>query len=418
MKKRKKSPPWKNWSASKSELLLFKCPLAFYFQYVLRLVVRQGIEKLFGQAIHRMAKTFFTLNYESEESFLGNWKYYWWGEMLGKKYKGMVRVKNPKDPGKFFATGINILKRFYQENLPYQTGELPRPEVEKRFDRIFKGHPITGKKDRIQPLLNGQIEIWDYKTGLRKYTQKELVRDIQFTLYNLDHFKRFGQNPVNMWIDQLFYGEKIPIPIRTVRDYQQLGRWLDEARMYVKNILVPSSNQWEDFPFRWLNPEDIERQYFSPRPSGFCNICDFEHACRDWQPQDSMRELWIKQELEQTGPCPEYLQLELPFSKLKKKRRKKAPAKLSSPLHISEILANMFGQEITEEIGKEVFKKGREILPEYCLCQEEGTLPIDALSLILNSLKRQEKITAGQICQYCSKKNCPAKVQLDSQKIH
>ncbi len=130
-----------------------------------------------------------------------------------------------------------------------------------------------------------------------------------------------------------------------------------------------------------------------------------------------MRELWIKRELEETGPYPEYLQLELPFSKPKKKRRKTL-AKPPSPLHISEILSNMFGQEITEEIGKEVFKKGKEILPEYCLLKEERTLPIDALPLILNSLKRQEKITAGQICQYCLKEGCPARVKAPSQEIH
>jgi len=366
-----------------------------------------------------MAKTFFSLKkgYKSEESFLGAWRHYWWGEMLGKKYKGMVRIKHPGDPEKFFAIGVNILKRFYQENLPYRTGEFPTPEVEKYFRRKFKGHWINGRKDRIQPFWNGEREIWDYKTGLKKPTQKELARDSQFTLYNLDHFKKFGQDPIRMWLAHLSSGEMFPVSIRTEKDYEQLGRWLDEAMIYVKNILQPSSYQWQDFPFRWLNPEDIDREYFSPRPGSFCNICNYEHICLDWQPQDSMRELWIKRELEQTGPYPEYLQLELPFSKLKKKRRRKALVKPPPPLHISEILSNMFGQEITEEIGKEVLKKGLAILPDYCLLREEKTLPIDALPLILNSLKYQGEITAEQICQYCLKRECP-RVQPTNQKTH
>ena len=319
---RKRSEPWERWSASKIDLLLFKCPKAFSFRYVLFIIVPIGIEKIFGGDIHRMAQKFFTLKngYKSEKSFIGAWRHWWWKESLEKKHKNMVKVRNPDDPEKFFAIGVNILKRFYQDNLPYRNWELPIPGVEKRFSRKFKGHRITGVKDRIQPVGSGYVEIWDYKTGLRKPAEKELKRDIQFTFYNLDHYLEHGQNPIGMRVDHLSSGEQISVPIRTEKDYEQLGRWLDEATIYVKNILQPSpGKRWKDLPFLWLNPEDIERQYFSPKPGNLCNYCDYEDICQQWHPQDSMRELWVKRELEKIGPDPGHIQFDLPFPKRKTK---------------------------------------------------------------------------------------------------
>ncbi|MFZ5559855.1 MAG: RecB family exonuclease [Patescibacteria group bacterium] len=324
---RKTILPWKVWSATKLELLLFRCPLSFCFNYVLKIKAPEGIEKVFGGAIHRMVEKFFTLKkgYKSEKSFTEAWKHYWWKEILGKRPKEMIRVRNSADPEKFLATGINILRRFYWENIIYRKegGLFLKPVVEERFSWILKGHRITGVKDRIQPFPNGEIEIWDYKTGLRKFTEEELRRDIQFTFYNLDHFKKFGRNPDRMLINYLFSGEQINVPLRPKKDYEQLGRWLDEATIYVENILQPIFSTWKGFLFRWLNPEDIERKYFSPRPGSFCRICDYEQICREYYPKEPIREKWIKQELDKIGPDLGHVQLDLPMPPPKVKRKRK-----------------------------------------------------------------------------------------------
>lgn len=319
--------PWQNWSYSKLELLLFTCPRAFQFRYVDSVEVSQWIRRIFGSAIHRMARQFFALKngFKSEKSFLGAWKYYWWQEVLEKKYpSGKIRFESSEDPQKFFATGISILKRFYQQNLPYRLGEFPLPEVEKRFSFWFKGHRLIGVVDRIQPVEGGGKEIWDYKTGLREQMEKELRRDVQFTFYQLDHLKRTGFNPERMLVDHLSTGKKFPVPLRKEEDFLQLGLWLDEATVYVKNILQPIPTNWKDFTFRWLNPEDIERRYFSPRPGRHCNFCDYEEICLGQKIRDKVRERWISRELAVIpGPTGE-IQLEFSLAQeAKRKRRKK-----------------------------------------------------------------------------------------------
>lgn len=312
--KKRTCPPWQNWSASKLELLLFTCPLCFFFTYVIKIDSPPNISGVFGEAIHRMAKSFFSLKYKSERSFIKAWSHYWWREILAKKCGGVVKEKDPGDCKKFFATGVKILRRFYQDNVSYRN-LLPRPAAEKRFSIIFRGHRITGAIDRIQPFVTGEVELWDYKTGLRKPTEPELARDIQFTIYNLAYLMDHGKNPDRMYLMHLPSGEKISIPLRAEADYQQLGRFLDEARTYVKNILMPLSSRYADLPFRWLNPEDIERQHFSPRSSPFCSICDHEHLCRKFRPQESAREIWVRRELERTRFYGRQEQLILPFEK-------------------------------------------------------------------------------------------------------
>ena len=314
--------PWTKWSMTKLSLLQ-KCPKSFEFEYVLGMKdkVKQGAPKLFGSSIHHMVETYFSLKngYKSLERFVNAFRYHWLIQTVKIKYKDRVKVRDPNDIQNYLAIGINLLKKFYYKNLPYRTGELPKPLVEERFNFIFKGHRVNGKIDRIQLLENNGYEIWDYKTGYKKPTAEELLRDIQFTLYNLAWLKKTGQNPEKMRMIHLFSGEHFFVPIRTKLDYIQLGCWLDEALVYVQHILEPWRSGWKELPFRWFNPEDIERKHFSKRPSSFCGFCDYEELCRQANPKDELRSYWVEQELKRTGPYPEHIQLGLNFPKTKRK---------------------------------------------------------------------------------------------------
>lgn len=311
---------WAKWSPSRLDLLLFKCPLSFYFEYIsgAKGTVKENLPKVFGGAIHHMLETFFTLKngYKSVEKFINAWIYYWLGYTVRTKYGTRLRIKEPDDIQKYLATGIQILKRFYVENMPYRSGELPKPKVEKRFDLIFKGHRINGIIDRIQPVENG-LEIWDYKTGYKKPSGQELFHNAQLSFYNWAVLKLFGQDPVKLRLQYLSSGEQFLVPIRTRDDYIQLGCWLDEATVYLKSILVPKTQNWKDFPFRWLNPEDIGRKHFSPRPGSFCGYCDYDELCKQHKPKDELREWWVDKELKNIKPHSETFQFDLPFPKKK-----------------------------------------------------------------------------------------------------
>jgi RecB family exonuclease len=315
--------PWSRWSASKLSALQ-KCPKYFEFEYILRMQdeVKQGLPKLFGTTMHHMFDSFFSLKhgYKSLMSFLGAFRWEWLTHTIKIKYKDRVRYKDKEEIQKYLAIGINVLKKFWHENQPYRIGKLPMPRVEQSFNMMFKGHRITGKIDRIQPVENGEYEIWDYKTGYKKPTEGELVRDIQFTAYNLALFKETGRNPIKMRLIHPFSGEQFFVPIRTDNDFIQLGYWLDEARTYVQNILEPWRTGWKDLPFEWFNPEDIKRKAFPKRPSSFCNLCDYEELCRSTHPTDDLRKRWVEQELKITGINPQFTQLDL-FPQKKKAKK-------------------------------------------------------------------------------------------------
>jgi RecB family exonuclease len=319
---RKKPAPWAKWSPSRLDLLLFKCPLSFYFDYIsgMRGQVKQNLPKVFGSAIHHMLETFFTLKngYKSMDKLIKAWIYYWLEYTVREKYGTRLKIKEPDDIQKYLAAGIQILKRFYVENLPYRTGKFPMPKVEKRFDLIFKGHRINGVIDRIQPVENKKVEIWDYKTGYKKPSEQELLRNVQFTFYNWAIRKQSGQDPIKLRLHHLSSGEQFLIPIRTKDDYVQLGCWLDEATVYLRGIMEPEIKTWKYFPFfDWLNPEDIERKHFSPRPGSFCAYCDYDELCKKHKPKDELREWWIDQELKNIKSRPETIQFDLPFPKKK-----------------------------------------------------------------------------------------------------
>jgi hypothetical protein len=318
--------PWTRWSATKLGALQ-RCPKYFEFEYVLRMQdeVDQGVQKVFGSAMHYMFDKFFSLKngYKSLEKFIGAFRYHWLINTVKIKYKDRIRMRDPKDVQKYLAIGTNVLKKFWYENLAYRTGKMPMPQVEQHFNLKFKGHTVRGVIDRIQPISEDKIEIWDYKTGYKKPTPEELFRDIQFTTYNLAWFKKTGKNPDKMRLIHLFSGEHFLVPMRTEADYLQLGHWLDEAQVYIQNILQPQTRYYfKDFIFRWFNPEDIERGHFSKRPSSFCCLCDYEELCRQSIPQNTLKEHWIKQELAKTGPYPQHIQLELFFPKTKGPRLK------------------------------------------------------------------------------------------------
>lgn len=318
--------PWEKWSASKLSLLLLKCPLSFYYEYVdsgAKGRVPQNIQKLFGSSIHYMLENFFEKKYKSMESFIRAWMYHFLTYTLKIKYIGRVRMIGNRTTSDYVGAGTAILKKFWYDNIAYRDGQLPKPETEKIFNLRFKGHHITGVIDRIQPVEGGE-EIWDYKTGYKKPKEAELLRDVQFTFYNFARLRATGKNPIKMRLCQLSSGEQFVVPTRTETDFIQLGCWLDEATVFVRNILAPQFHDIGNFPFRYLNPEDIERKDFPKRPGDFCNLCDYEGLCREHKHGDLLRDRWVKRELQISAPQNQK-QFDLLFPKSKINCKQKSP---------------------------------------------------------------------------------------------
>lgn len=307
LKYRRKEKIWNQWSVSKL-IQLYECPLALYFRYMLKIKVPRNPYMIFGTAVHFMFKRFFDVNYQSPESFAGAWKHFWYGvaKARGKHRHGPEGYSAPpvkinfRDPETEFyqlqAIGVNIMKKFYENNISYKVNEL-MPKTEISFEIDFQGLRIIVKMDRIQPMGDGTEEIWDYKPRLP--SKANIRDDAQLTLYNLAYKSKFGCDPSGLVIYNYKNSEKHWVKPRRNKYYVELAQWLNEARAYVWGVLFwkQYQEQCKKFPFEYnfsqfrnFDFRDVENGVFSPRyfpNSNHCKMCDYYKQCWQWRNQHS-----------------------------------------------------------------------------------------------------------------------------------
>ena len=233
-------------SASKITSYEF-CPLHFYFRYVSHEKVAEPSYFTFGKSIHYMLKLFYDKNFKSADSFVKFWKYYWYVIKLGIQFEGNngrkrnfdeldEQVRRLKEEKKFnfknfwevsyyARLGVNILKKFYNKN-------LPKPKLyEKKFIVEFGGHKIQGIWDRIDDTKEGP-SLLDYKTDKSAPKSKEdlflLHRHPQFTIYDLAYRIVFGEPPKKIIFHHLRTGRAVKTK-RSKKDHEYLNALLDKV---------------------------------------------------------------------------------------------------------------------------------------------------------------------------------------------
>jgi len=328
---------WRHWSESKLKRL-HQCPLAFRFAYVDKISVPQGVEKVFGGAIHWACKMFFRpkMGYETPQKFLNTFIHFWQGVCEGRHGQDgfnrpqiEIRFRKPKQD--YLGLGINLLRSFYEINQPYLEGSfLPRPELlEKTFAFRFRGFPLRVRWDRLQPASFDAQEnhiIYDYKTGLSEPGAIEQRFDLQFTFYSLAYLKRFGRPPAGLalWLLQSQGGKTIEIPARSQEHYLDLALQLEEAARFVEGALLPDSAEKtcllarQTAHYYCLPP--MPQPHFIRIEGPQCRYCDFDAVCAEFA-LDDFRNPQVLRELENIRPDSEVIQLAIPGLKVKRQRR-------------------------------------------------------------------------------------------------
>jgi hypothetical protein len=287
---------WNVFSASKL-IQLYECPLAFYFRYFLHQEIIRTPAMVFGSALHQMFDQFFKKNFKSPKTFSNTWKNYWLGICSGKfgdhgrKSKPvLINFRDEAEKGSLLGFGINITRRFYEENLIYRKTPY-HPQTEVSFHVPFRDYILRGSIDRIQKIQGIESEpdeIWDYKPRIPGLAN--LRNDVQLTIY--DHAYRTLHKKVPHGLR--IYGYKTGdftdlVWPRKEKYFDELELWLKEAHAYIFGVLfwqhynyLPNGFRLEDFGY--FSRADVEKGVFSPRyfpNSNHCKLCSFYKDCED-----------------------------------------------------------------------------------------------------------------------------------------
>jgi DNA helicase-2/ATP-dependent DNA helicase PcrA len=138
-----------------------KCPLSFFYEYVLRVPSQVSEAALYGTAMHNSLQRLF------EQMLSSGQKWFPEADVLVRLFeREMMRLQggfSSKGYERKLQLGKNQLKRYYRKNIsswPRKT----RAEYAIRNVEI-EGVPLTGIVDRLDWVEDQQVRIVDYKTG-------------------------------------------------------------------------------------------------------------------------------------------------------------------------------------------------------------------------------------------------------------
>jgi ATP-dependent helicase/DNAse subunit B len=246
---------------SYSQLQTFDmCPLHYKLQYLLKIPGQAVAPLSFGNSIHAALRDFYqawlndtSLSPSNIPSFLEK---VW----INAGYTSKAHEKEA------FAQGKYILEQYLNKHFITDGSQKPIAiEIPFSFfvsDKNLRpnGIKIGGRIDRVDRREDGTIEIIDYKTGTNMPSEKELLTNLQLTLYALaaisvkDTIFNKQANEVTL---SLHYLEEDKI-LTTTRTREQL----EEAKTQILQKII-----------------EIEQSEFLCNGNMFCSHCEYKMLC-------------------------------------------------------------------------------------------------------------------------------------------
>ena len=227
-----------------------RCPLAFYYEDLLRIPTTPSEYAAYGQAIHGVLQQFFLKKAPKGQYFPD-------AEVLVKLFKAEMQRRRA-----LFSTaayeqrlhlGTEHLRQYHEQQLPYWRR---RAVVERRIDRVeIHGVPINGVIDKIEWLDGGTLRLTDYKTG--KPDNKKIQPPSETQPYGGDYWRQLAFYQILMKNAKMF--------IETVSE-NTIG-WLEpdaKGRFQVGKITYRSTDieqveQWIVETFQRIKNRDFTR---------------------------------------------------------------------------------------------------------------------------------------------------------------
>lgn len=233
----------KNYSLSVTHLSNYlKCPVAFYFNNIIRVPAPQNEYMAFGSAVHNTLESLFrkmladgSKRFPSKQAMLEDFRYYMMllqHHFIPEQYKRRLQY------------GLEILPDYY-DNYIQQWSKIVT--VERVFRNILvDGIPLNGKMDKIE--FDGKLAtVIDYKTGKPENAKKKLNPPVPNTDITTHSFEEvYGGN---YWRQALFY--KLLLDYDGNRDWDMQAAEFDfvepdkKTKQYIKHTLS-------------IHPSDVE----------------------------------------------------------------------------------------------------------------------------------------------------------------
>ncbi len=153
-----------------------QCPLKYKYGHYIRAKTPPSLSLVLGNLYHQVLQDFFRegeFSWEKLRKILERW---FQKQDLGPKAQKTELNKK----------ALQDFKNFYNKLMP----EDPSSAVnEKRFSFKLDSHTIKGRIDQINRLAKDEFEIIDYKSGSKKYYDRDLLDEIQLKTYRMavDH---------------------------------------------------------------------------------------------------------------------------------------------------------------------------------------------------------------------------------------
>ncbi len=222
-----------------------RCPLQYYYDYVLKIPKKPNVALFYGIAIHSSIKRFLDLYRGADRTLLNLHKEFIsiWDNSDKKVFENKIQEEAFKN------RGLESLKTSFNMIVPVSEKSLEEESFYISLDRFN----VTGRIDRIDFFQDNTISIIDYKTGKSK-SQDPVDQNLQLTLYALAAESKFKKE---------------------VRDLNL--QFIDEGINLKKKItdIDLAKNKSELIQLMSL----MEEGEIRATPSYMCNFCDYINLC-------------------------------------------------------------------------------------------------------------------------------------------
>jgi len=240
------------------------CGLMYKLGRVLKLPPETRPDALeFGSAIHKVIAEYYRNKLEGEIVPLADLLILF--EALWKKAaeNGLeITYKDGKNAQILLQEGKQLLSTYYR-TLPRDNFQILAIEEPFQFTLPNLPVPIIGQMDLVEEDESETIIITDFKTSSHAYSEDEIDKNLQITIYNMAA-KANGYKDREML---LRFDCLIKTKICKFEQYYTTRSEIDEMRAMKKIRHV-----WEG----------ISKGVFIPNESWKCKGCQFKNACDEW----------------------------------------------------------------------------------------------------------------------------------------